>query len=49
MLKLGNFTAWISVDGEPLAEFNTEISDDGKQATCWIPSEVGKVNIHLSI
>ncbi|KDR68600.1 hypothetical protein GALMADRAFT_231248 [Galerina marginata CBS 339.88] len=39
---VGGFSCWIQVDGQPLAEYKIEYSVDGTQATCWIPSEVGK-------
>ncbi|KIJ98149.1 hypothetical protein K443DRAFT_681020 [Laccaria amethystina LaAM-08-1] len=42
MLQLGNLSAWITVDGKELKEYGVEISDDGKEATCWIPSKVGQ-------
>jgi hypothetical protein len=43
MLQLNNFSAWISVDDVELQQYAIEYSKDGKQATCWIPSEAGKV------
>jgi len=43
MLRLGSLSAWITVDGEELQEYGVEISDNGKEATCWIPSKVGQV------
>ena len=42
-MKLGQFSAWISVDGVALTEFAMEYSPDGKEAFCWIPSEQDKV------
>ncbi|KAJ7761011.1 hypothetical protein B0H16DRAFT_557321 [Mycena metata] len=42
MLQLGNFSAWISIDGKAATEYDVEISDDKKTATCWIASELGK-------
>ncbi|KAJ7111887.1 hypothetical protein C8R44DRAFT_798869 [Mycena epipterygia] len=41
-MKLGPLCAWITVDGVNLSEFAVEISADGKEATCWIPSECDK-------
>ncbi|KAJ7111889.1 hypothetical protein C8R44DRAFT_798872 [Mycena epipterygia] len=41
-MKLGPIYAWISVDGVELSEFAAEISADGKEAICWIPSECDK-------
>ncbi|KAJ6620045.1 hypothetical protein B0H10DRAFT_1912336 [Mycena sp. CBHHK59/15] len=41
-MQLGQFSASVSVDGVALAEFATEYSADGKEATCWIPSESDK-------
>ncbi|KAF4596139.1 hypothetical protein EYR40_008175 [Pleurotus pulmonarius] len=42
MLQLEKFTAWVTIDGEETPEYNVEISDDGKEATCWIASQVNK-------
>ncbi|KAJ6514732.1 hypothetical protein DFH09DRAFT_1049034 [Mycena vulgaris] len=41
-MQLGQFSAWVSVEGAQLSEFATEYSADGKKATCWIPSENDK-------
>ena len=43
MPQIGHFQAWIDVENEQLLEYGVEYSADGKQATCWIPSETGKV------
>jgi len=40
-MDLKGYSAWISVDGKALKEYNIEISN-GDSATCWIPSEAGK-------
>jgi len=40
-MDLKGYSAWISVDGRALKEYNIEISN-GDSATCWIPSEAGK-------
>ncbi|KAI5119493.1 hypothetical protein M0805_009517 [Coniferiporia weirii] len=40
MVKHKEFIAWITVDDEPLREYN--VAKDGNKATCFIPSEVGK-------
>jgi hypothetical protein len=40
------FDAYVEVDGGRLAEFDveTDMNDEGvPRATCWIPSEAGKV------
>ena len=49
MPLIANFTAWIQVDGETLPEYGMKYSEDGKQASCWIPSEVPKVSVHNRI
>lgn len=52
MPKIGSFTSWITVEGVELEEYNTEVTDDGRRITCWIPSELGKVSgnpIYVSI
>ncbi|KAJ7253420.1 hypothetical protein C8J57DRAFT_1348050 [Mycena rebaudengoi] len=41
-MQLGHFSASVSVDGVQLSEYAPEYSADGKEATCWIPSESGK-------
>jgi len=38
-----NYSAWIEVDGKKLPEYNVQYSDNGTRATCWIPSEAGRV------
>lgn len=42
-LELGDFSAWIEVDGVELPQHGVEYSQDEKTATCWIASEDGKV------
>lgn len=42
MLKLQGYTAWISVDGQPLDTYAVETSLATNEVTCWIPSEAGK-------
>ncbi|KAJ7683637.1 hypothetical protein B0H17DRAFT_1073664 [Mycena rosella] len=41
-MQLGQFSASVSVDGVKLSEYAVEQSADGKQVTCWIPSENDK-------
>ncbi|KAJ6561713.1 hypothetical protein B0H19DRAFT_1375061 [Mycena capillaripes] len=41
-MQLGQLSALITVDGEPLSEHAIEYSADGMEATCWIASENGK-------
>ncbi|KAJ7157601.1 hypothetical protein C8R43DRAFT_403295 [Mycena crocata] len=38
-MKLGQFSASVSVGGVELSEYAPEHSADGTEATCWIPSE----------
>ncbi|THU76202.1 hypothetical protein K435DRAFT_974512 [Dendrothele bispora CBS 962.96] len=40
MLTLGDFSAWITVDGVPLQEYDIRMKDS--EIACWIPSEAGK-------
>ncbi|KAJ7679209.1 hypothetical protein DFH06DRAFT_1032888 [Mycena polygramma] len=42
MPALGPYSCWIEVDGVRLPEYSSEYSADGREATCWIPSEVNK-------
>jgi hypothetical protein len=48
MLKLQDYIAWISVDGQPLDTYAVETSMVTNEVTCWIPSEAGKVR-HLGV
>ncbi|KAJ7081891.1 hypothetical protein B0H15DRAFT_449787 [Mycena belliarum] len=41
-MHLGHFSASVYVDGAKLSEYAVELSADGTQATCWIPSEDDK-------
>ncbi|CAK5278693.1 unnamed protein product [Mycena citricolor] len=41
-MQIGAYSASIHVDGEPLPEYGLETSADGKEVSCWIPSEAGK-------
>lgn len=49
MLKLQEYTAWISVDGQPLDTYAVETSLANNEVTCWIPSEAGKVNATFAL
>jgi hypothetical protein len=42
-MDLNGYSAWISVDGTALREYNIEVSN-GNSATCWIASEAGKAS-----
>jgi hypothetical protein len=42
-MKLSGFHMSIESDGGLLKEYSIEVSPDGKKATCWIPSQSGKV------
>ncbi|KAJ6594448.1 hypothetical protein B0H19DRAFT_1095537 [Mycena capillaripes] len=42
MLHWKEFSAWVTIDGEEVAEYNVETSEDAKTVTCWIASELGK-------
>ncbi|KAF9556040.1 hypothetical protein CPC08DRAFT_108137 [Agrocybe pediades] len=42
MPSIGNYSAWIEVDGKRLPEYQIQYSGEGKQASCYIPSELGK-------
>ncbi|KAJ7224860.1 hypothetical protein B0H12DRAFT_285157 [Mycena haematopus] len=41
-MRLGELHVWVSVDDVELSEFAVEYSADGKEASCWIPSECDK-------
>jgi hypothetical protein len=42
MLKHQQYTAWISVDDQPLETYGVETSPETNEVTCWITSEAGK-------
>ena len=42
-MELSGFRVSIHSDGEELKEYSVEVSPDGKKATCWVPSQSGKV------
>ncbi|KAJ7680834.1 Alpha/Beta hydrolase protein [Mycena polygramma] len=42
MLQSKEFSAWVSIEGQEVPEYDVEISDDKKTITCWIASELGK-------
>ncbi|KAJ7162080.1 hypothetical protein C8R46DRAFT_343171 [Mycena filopes] len=42
MLQWKEFSAWITIEGQEVPEYDVQISEDEKTVTCWIPSEVGK-------
>ncbi|KAF9009335.1 hypothetical protein BDZ89DRAFT_1078499 [Hymenopellis radicata] len=41
-------SAWVIIDGNRAEEYGVEISEEGRNATCWIASEVGK-NFEISV
>ncbi|RDX49743.1 hypothetical protein OH76DRAFT_1403328 [Lentinus brumalis] len=41
-MLLHGYEVWITCDGEPLPEYQTEVEGDGKTVACFIPSESGK-------
>ncbi|KAF8663512.1 hypothetical protein AX14_006981 [Amanita brunnescens Koide BX004] len=42
MPKFQALHAGITIDGEDLPEYDVQVDDNGKQVSCWIPSEAGK-------
>jgi len=42
MPRLGDFEAWIEVEGARLPEFRMERDETTQTVRCWVPSEVGK-------
>ncbi|KAI5990094.1 hypothetical protein EDD15DRAFT_1177203 [Pisolithus albus] len=41
-MRLGDFSAYIVVEGEESKEYEVTVDSGGTQATCWIGSEAGK-------
>ncbi|KAG6852268.1 hypothetical protein C0991_001433, partial [Blastosporella zonata] len=41
-MKIGNYTAWVTIDGVDQSQYSIEYSPDGTSGTCWIPSQAGK-------
>ncbi|KAJ7020010.1 hypothetical protein C8F04DRAFT_313936 [Mycena alexandri] len=42
MLHLNGFSAWITIDGQEIAEYDIQTSEDEKNVTCWVAAELGK-------
>ncbi|EIW84404.1 hypothetical protein CONPUDRAFT_142711 [Coniophora puteana RWD-64-598 SS2] len=42
LMRVGDFSACIVVDGSPLDEYNVMVDQAKLNATCWIPSQSGK-------
>ncbi|KAF8193209.1 hypothetical protein K438DRAFT_2017799 [Mycena galopus ATCC 62051] len=42
LMQLGQFSASVFVAGVKLSEYSVQYSPDGKEVTCWVPSEDGK-------
>ena len=45
MLHWKEFSAWVTIDGKEVVEYDVETSEDEKTVTCWIASELGKVSL----
>ena len=45
---MGDYTASIVVDGKALEEYEVTLDSSSTAATCWVASEVGKVDALLS-
>ncbi|RPD77297.1 hypothetical protein L226DRAFT_559352 [Lentinus tigrinus ALCF2SS1-7] len=41
-MQLKGYEVWITCDGEPLPEYQTQVEGDDKTIACFIPSESGK-------
>lgn len=46
-MDLKGYSAWITVDGIELKQYSVEVSPNGDSASCWVPSEAGKVRIYF--
>jgi len=42
-MTLGEYEAWIVVDGQEVEHYGIEVGDTGKEVTCWVASTEGKV------
>jgi hypothetical protein len=49
MPKFQTLHAGITIDGEDLPEYDVQVDDNGKQVSCWIPSEAGKVGTGYTV
>ncbi|KAK1231539.1 hypothetical protein PQX77_005331 [Marasmius sp. AFHP31] len=47
MPKIGDLSASIRVDGKDLEEYDVQVDEANRTATCWIASEAGKVRFIL--
>lgn len=43
-MKLEGFEVYVHSDGEKLPEYQVKVDQNSKQATCFIPSQTGKVS-----
>lgn len=43
MLRIGNFKAWIRIDGKNVEEYKVEADTQAVKVTCWVASDVGRV------
>ncbi|KAH9071180.1 hypothetical protein EDB83DRAFT_2173157, partial [Lactarius deliciosus] len=48
MLRLYEFSAWISCDGIPLPVFQPIVDADNSRVTCWIACDEGEASSHRS-
>jgi hypothetical protein len=42
-VKLGQYEAWVVVEGQEIEHFAIAVNEETKVASCWIASTVGKV------
>lgn len=43
MLQFNEFSAWITIDGQPAPEYAVEVSEDERTVTCWIESKLSRL------
>ena len=47
-VRLGDYEAWVNVEGKRVTHYGIEVDEAKKVATCWIASTAGKVSaIHF--
>ncbi len=42
-LNLGQYEAWVIVEGQEIEHYAIEVNEETKVASCWIASTAGKV------
>lgn len=44
-VQLGQYMAWVVVEGQEVEHYDIEVNEENKVASCWIASTAGKVMV----